>query len=75
MKNTSLALFAALILLGWTALATGVIAVFAGAPEVTSKAHSHGPQPVVTEEPALFSDSKPCPAVPEPVDASVPCSA
>ena len=70
--NLSLALFAALILLGWTALAAGVIAVFAGEPQVSS----HYQQPVEpTAEPALVSDSAPCPMRVETPDASVPCSA
>jgi hypothetical protein len=59
MKNTTLALFAALILLGWTSLAAGVIAVFAGQPDVSARAHSHelAPEPV-----QLFTDA-PCPTV------------
>ena len=75
MKTFSLPLFAAVILLGWTALAAGVIAVFAGQPTISSKPHPHElpPQP---EPPALFSDSEaPCPAGEQSPDASVPCSA
>ncbi|MDP2275685.1 MAG: hypothetical protein Q8N23_03245 [Archangium sp.] len=71
MKNISLAVFAALILLGWTALAAGVIAVFAGQPTVSTQLHPHEPPP---EPPALFSDA-PCPTGVPPPDASVPCSA
>ena len=52
--NLSLALFAALILLGWTALAAGVIAVFAGEPQVSSH---YQPQAEPTPPPALVSDS------------------
>lgn len=76
MKNTSLALFAALILLGWTSLAAGVIAVFAGQPDVSARAHQHEapPTPVPHREPALFSDAPPCPVDQSP-DASVPCEA
>lgn len=72
MKNTSLALFAALILLGWTSLAAGVIAVFAGQPEVSARPHQHEPPPA---PPALFSDRPPCPIGVEAPDASIPCSA
>ena len=71
MKNTSLALFAALILLGWTSLAAGVIAVFAGQPDVSAHAHQH---PRAAEPPMLFS-AMPCPTDGEPPDASVPCPA
>ncbi len=71
--NLSLALFAALILLGWTALAAGVIAVFAGEPQVSSHYQQRG-APVLA--PALVSDSEaPCPMRVEVPDASVPCSA
>ena len=71
--NLTLALFAALILLGWTSLAAGVIAVFAGEPEVSSHVHQHAaPEP----SPALLSDSDtPCPLRVEVPDASVPWSA
>lgn len=71
MKNLSLTLFAALILLGWTTLAAGVIAVFAGQPTLSTKPHPHEAPP---EPPALFSDA-PCPTGEQPPDASVPCSA
>lgn len=72
MKNTSLALFAALILLGWTSLAAGVIAAFAGQPDISMKVHPHEPPPA---PPALLSGSEGCPPVTETPDASVPCSA
>lgn len=71
--NLTLAFFAALILLGWTSLAAGVIAVFAGEPTVSSHVHPHKTPAV---EPALLSDSEtPCPLRVEAPDASVPCSA
>ncbi|MDP1826912.1 MAG: hypothetical protein Q8L48_26805 [Archangium sp.] len=70
MKNTSLALFAALILVGWTSLAAGVIAVFAGQPDVSSRAHRHVPAEQPVQQ--LLTDA-PCPT--EAVDASVPCPA
>lgn len=69
MKNTSLALFAALIILGWTSLAAGVIAVFAGQPDVSARAHRHEPAP----EPLQLLTDAPCPT--EVLDASVPCPA
>ncbi len=76
MKNLSLALFAALILLGWTALAAGVIAVFAGQPTVSTRVHPHELPPEPPEPPALLSDSDaPCPTGDQLPDASVPCSA
>ena len=72
MKNTTLILFALLILLGWTALAAGVFAAFAGAPDVSTRAHQHQLVPVVPEEP-LYS-GRPCkPAGAQTPDASVPC--
>ena len=74
MKNTSLALFAALILLGWTSLAAGVIAVFAGQPEFSTQVHQHVvPEAAPKKLAPLYSDV-PC----EPdssLDASVPCEA
>ncbi len=57
MKNTTLALFASLIFFGWTALAAGVLAGFAGAPALATQAHRHD-APVMVEEPApLYSDA------------------
>lgn len=41
MNHTALALFASLILFGWTSLAAGVIATFAGQPGFSSHAHRH----------------------------------
>lgn len=77
MKNLSLALFAALILLGWTSLAAGVIAVLAGDPAASSRKHDH----VVPahgfefESTPLLSDA-PCPVRPDAtLDGSVPCEA
>ena len=76
MKNSSLVLFAALILLGWTSLAAGVIAAFAAEPTVSMKVHPHEPPQPAQPRPALYSDSEgPCPAVTEAPDASVPCEA
>lgn len=60
MKNTALALFASLIFFGWTALAAGVIAGFAGAPALATHAHRHHDAPVRAVEPApLYSDATP----------------
>ena len=71
--NLTLALFAALILVGWTSLAAGVIAVFAGEPKVSTHVHQHVAPEVA---PAFVSDSEtPCPLRVEVPDASVPCSA
>jgi hypothetical protein len=69
MKNTSLALFAALILFGWTSLAAGVIAVLAGQPDFSRRAHQHAPA-----EPIQLLTDAPCPTG-QPLDASVPCPA
>ncbi len=75
MKTLPLALFAALILLGWTGLAAGVIAAFAGEPGVTSQAHQHQLEVHgVKPEPQLLSETPPCP-LEQAVDGSVPCSA
>ena len=72
MKNSTLFLFSLLILVGWTALAAGVFAVFAGEPEVSMQVHQHEVTPVPPEEP-LFS-GRPCPpAGSQTPDASVPC--
>lgn len=72
----TLILFGALVLLGWTAMAAGVIAVFAGEPTVSMQSHRHLERqqlPEVTEPGPLLSN---CPnggsSAP---DASVPCSA
>lgn len=72
MKNTTLLLFALLILVGWTSLAAGVIAVFHGAPDASMRAHQHELAPVLPEEP-LYS-GRPCPSGSgQTPDASVPC--
>ena len=71
MKNSSLALFAALILVGWTSLAAGVLAIFAGQPDVSAHAHRHER---AAAPPMLFS-FMPGPTDSEPPDASVPCPA
>ena len=76
MKNTTLALFAALIFFGWTALAGGVLAVLAGDPVASSRKHDHVVPQHGVELPAapLLSDA-PCPLDAEPGDASGPGSA
>ncbi|MFZ5443432.1 MAG: hypothetical protein ACOZQL_25720 [Myxococcota bacterium] len=76
MKNLPLALFAALILLGWTALAAGVIAVFAADPTASSRKHDHvvPAHGFEIESTPLLSDA-PCPTKPEALDGSVPCEA
>ncbi|MBL8910931.1 MAG: hypothetical protein JNM17_09540 [Archangium sp.] len=72
----TLILFGALVLLGWTTLAAGVIAVFEGEPTVSMKTYK--PQkPEVLEQNdetgPLLSD---CPrGGSSGLDASVPCSA
>lgn len=74
MKNTTLILFALLILIGWTSLAAGVIAVLAGEPTVSMRTHQHqlAPPPRVPVEP-LYS-GRPCPnGGDQTPDASVPC--
>jgi hypothetical protein len=70
MKNTTLVLFAALILIGWTLLAAGVIAVFAGQPDASMRSHHHVEKP----QAPMLSDA-PCPLFDENPDASVPCPA
>lgn len=67
MKTSSLIAFAALILLGWTTLAGGVIAVFAGDPTASQRSHSH-----VEEVAPTPHDDAPCVAD-KAADASVPC--
>lgn len=57
MKNSSLVLFAAVILLGWTSLAAGLIASFAGQPAFVSRAHGHQPAPTEVSVPGpLYSN-------------------
>lgn len=75
MKNTTLILFALLILVGWTALAAGVFAVFAGEPDFSRRAHQHQEQVAPLPQEPLYS-GRPCeqPGDQTP-DASVPCEA
>ncbi|MFT3707049.1 MAG: hypothetical protein QM817_05205 [Archangium sp.] len=74
MSKLTLIFFGALILIGWTTLAAGVIAVFEGEPTVSMQSHHHiePPNPEFTEPGPLMSND--CPAGPG-LDASVPCSA
>ena len=76
MKNSTLALFAALILFGWTSLAAGVIAVFAGQADFSARVHHHGlppaPEPSDVDGPAPLLSDIPCPP---PVDPADPCPA
>lgn len=75
MKTLVLPLFAALILLGWTALAAGAIAALAGEPDFVSQRHHHRATPAPTPEPPpLISGTPPCDAASS-RDASVPCEA
>jgi hypothetical protein len=71
MKTSTLTAFAVVMLLGWTALAAGVIGVFAGHPLVTAPAHSHVQSAPVVDAPLLLSET-PCEA--RELDASVRCS-
>lgn len=67
MKTPSLIAFGALILIGWTTLAGGVIAVFAGDSAASRKPHLHQERVVPhVEEAPLMSDA-PDAAVPYPV--------
>lgn len=85
MKNTTLALFAGLIILGWAPMAAGVLAVFSGAPEVTARAHNHQPPPPPVLQPQPQPELEPgnrplvsgtrCPAGEQAPDAAVPCAA
>jgi hypothetical protein len=71
MKNTTLTAFAVMILVGWTGLAAGLLASFAGVPEAVNKPHVHlQPASDVPDEPMLFSET-PCDA--RALDASVKC--
>lgn len=75
MKNISLALFVTLMLLGWTALVGGVIAVLAADPAASWHKHdhvipNHGVEPPATP---LLSDA-PCPLGERP-DAAGLCPA
>lgn len=66
--------FGALILIGWTTLAGGVIAVFAADPAASRKSHQHFEQPApVAPEAPLMSDA-PCDQSGA-LDGSVPCPA
>lgn len=74
MKNAPL-IALVLVVLGWTALAAGVIATLAGHPAVISTPHHHRAPPArmkPVSAPLLSSDA-PCPA--DGVDAAVPCQA
>jgi hypothetical protein len=74
MKNTTLILFALLILLGWTSLAAGVLATFNAEPHFSTRAHPHqvAPPPAAPEAP-LYS-GRPCPTGGDQTpDASVLC--
>ncbi len=75
MKNTTLALFAVLVLLGWTTLAAGVIASFAGQADVSLKVYRPiEPRGGPGAEPERLISDAPCPLDGSP-DASVPCPA
>lgn len=76
MKTLALPLFAALILLGWTALAAGAIAALAGEPDFVSQRHQHraAPPPVAEEPAPLISGTPQCDPATS-TDASVPCGA
>lgn len=52
MKTTSLALFAALVLFGWTSLAAGALAVLFADPAFSSRPHQHQVAPVPEPEQA-----------------------
>ena len=68
-------LFAVSLLIGWTVVAGGVIAMFAGDPAVTSISHRHFVAPVPPEEdcecPMYSEDGVPQQKAPPP-DAAVP---
>lgn len=71
MNKLTLVLFGALILIGWTALAAGVIAVFEGEPTVSMQSHQHIEplNPEFSEPGPLLSDCSD-----DGLDGSVPCS-
>jgi hypothetical protein len=72
MKNTTLMAFAVTILIGWTGLAAGLLASFAGHPVAVNRPHVHEqPASEVPDEPMLFSET-PCEA--QALDASVKCA-
>lgn len=58
--NRTLVGLAVVILLGWTTLAAGVIAVLQGTPEVSARAHTHrAPQQVNTADSGVNGPSWP----------------
>lgn len=70
MKTPSLIAFGAMILIGWTALAGGVIAAFAGDPSASRHSHTHEEKiepvrdegPLLSDAPCEVVESVPCPA-------------
>lgn len=81
MSNKTIVLFAVLVVVGWTTLAAGVIAVFQGEPTVSVQSHHHvkPPQPKAPEGPMLSEDcggdGSECHCDQVGLDGSVPCSA
>lgn len=74
MKNAPLIALLLSVVLGWTALAAGVLAGFAGHPVVRSTPHDHLPRaPLVRPAVRPLAADAPCP--PDGVVASVPCPA
>lgn len=74
MKTPSLIVFGAVILVGWTSLAGGVIAAFAGDPAASHKSHTHQEEAAPVEDQGPLISDAPC-AFDVVPDASVPCPA
>ncbi|MGV3622376.1 MAG: hypothetical protein ACO1OB_16280 [Archangium sp.] len=74
MKTPSLIAFGAVILIGWTSLAGGVIAVFAGDPAASRKSHDHVEEVAPLKDQGPLISDAPC-AFDVAPDASVPCPA
>lgn len=75
MKNSTLALFAVVILLGWTSMAAGVIATFAGQPDLSTRAHRHHEvAPVEQHQPAALYSNAPAATKPTTLATAVPHS-
>lgn len=72
----TIALFAALMLVGWTLVAGGVIAMFAAEPAVSSRAHTHELElDAPTLRAPMYSGDDPCLGSAAGLDAAVPCPA
>ena len=74
MKNTTLILFAALILFGWTALAVGVLSVFEGQPKFSAQSHQHLPKLIAPQKAKPIASAAQCPAEDGGNNTAEPCA-